>query len=182
MGSGDSIATSSSLKHCRKKLNKKCVLTFNDLLLLGEFSWPPIWLRLDNALRKEHIFKGGRSNIVHTISSPFQNLGETWILYVYNVYTALFIKLNFQGTYLDTILPRADIPQNQVSEHHRNKTLKLYTGSQRVKDNLRQNIEEDRGRKNEKENGLKTRQNTDKGCQITHHALQYYYDQWFFSL
>ena len=56
-----------------KNLSKKCVLTFNDLLLLGEFSWPPIWLRLDNALRKEHIFKGGRSNIVHTFSSPFQN-------------------------------------------------------------------------------------------------------------
>ena len=27
------------------------------------------------------------------------------------------VKYNFQGTYLDTILPRADIPQNQVSEH-----------------------------------------------------------------
>ena len=29
----------------------------------------------------------------------------------------MYLRNNFQGTYLDTILPRADIPQNQVQKN-----------------------------------------------------------------
>ena len=85
-------------------LNLYCTKQSTNQETSGELSWAPLRLRLDYALCKEHVFKGARKKKHSYWQAASKETSN-------DVHIS---KQNFQGTYLDTILPRADIPQNQV--------------------------------------------------------------------